>query len=219
MQISDRLHAFLWNSMTSNNCNTYLIDGSVRILLDPGHIMHFDHVRRGLDGLGVGLDDIGLVVVTHAHPDHIEAVRLFKGRPAKIAMHEMAWQLIEKFGPMIDPNMDVNALRPDVFLREGKTEAGDTSLEVIHTPGHSPGSVSLYWKEKKALFAGDLIFRDGIGRTDIPGGDGAQLKASIRRVAELDIAMLLPGHGDVISGRDAVQKNFRQVADFWFAYV
>ncbi|HMA67249.1 MAG TPA: MBL fold metallo-hydrolase [Desulfosalsimonadaceae bacterium] len=219
MQISDRLHAFLWNSMTSNNCNTYLIDGSVRILLDPGHIMHFDHVRRGLDGLGTGLDDIGLVVVTHAHPDHIEAVRLFKGRPAKIAMHEMAWQLIENFGPMIDPNMDVNALRPDVFLGEGKKEAGDTSLEVIHTPGHSPGSVSLYWKEKKALFSGDLIFRGGIGRTDIPGGDGAQLKASIRRVAELDIAMLLPGHGDVITGRDAVQKNFRQVADFWFAYV
>ncbi|MFO7838592.1 MAG: MBL fold metallo-hydrolase [Desulfosalsimonadaceae bacterium] len=219
MKISDRLHAFIWNSMTSNNCNTYLIDGSVRILVDPGHVMHFDHVRNGLAGLGLGLDDIGLVLVTHAHPDHIEGVRLFKGRQAKIAMHEMAWQLIENFGPAIDPNMDVNALRPDVFLREGGKEAGDTSLEVIHTPGHSPGSVSLYWQEKKVLFAGDLIFRDGIGRTDIPGGDGAQLKASIRRLAELDIEILLPGHGDVITGKDAVQKNFRQVEDFWFAYV
>lgn len=219
MQITERLHAFIWNSMTSNNCNTYLIDGSVRILIDPGHIMHFDHVRNGLAELGLGIDDVHVVIVTHAHPDHIEAVRLFKGGSAKIAMHEMAWQLIESFGPMIDPNMDVNALRPDVFLGEGKTEMGDAALEVIHTPGHSPGSVSLYWPEKKALFAGDLIFEEGIGRTDIPGGDGAQLKESIRRVAELDIELLLPGHGGVIQGKAAVQENFRQVMDFWFKYV
>ena len=219
MRITERLHAFIWDSMTSNNCNTYLIDGSERILIDPGHVMHFDHVRKGLAELGLGVEDIDAVIVTHAHPDHIEAVRLFKGGSARVAMHEMAWQLIASFGPMIDPNMDINLLRPDVFLGEGKTEMGDVAFEVVHTPGHSPGSVSLYWPEKKALFAGDLIFEQGIGRTDIPGGDGAQLKDSIRRVADLDVELLLPGHGGVIQGKRAVQENFRQVMDFWFKYV
>ena len=219
MQVTDRLHAFIWDSMTSNNCNTYLIDGSERILIDPGHVMHFDHVRKGLAELGLGVEDIDAVIVTHAHPDHIEAVRLFKGGSARVAMHEMAWQLIASFGPMIDPNMDINILKPDVFLGEGRMEMGDVAFEVIHTPGHSPGSVSLYWPEKKALFVGDLIFEEGIGRTDIPGGDGAQLKESIRRMADLDVELLLPGHGGVIRGKTAVQENFRQVMDFWFKFV
>jgi glyoxylase-like metal-dependent hydrolase (beta-lactamase superfamily II) len=205
--------------MVSNNCNTYLIDASVRTLIDPGHVQHFGHVEAGLAELGLGLDEIGLVLVTHAHPDHMEAVRLFRERSAKIAMHPMAWQLIESFGPMIDPNLDVSALRPDLFLEEGRPTAGGANLEVIHTPGHSPGSVSLYWPGEKALFCGDLIFRDGIGRTDIPGGDGSRLKESIRRVAEMDIELLLPGHGEVIKGKSAVRNNFKQVMDFWFAWV
>ncbi len=219
MQITEHLHAFIWNQMASNNCNTYLIDGSEKILVDPGHVMHFAHVRDGLAELGLGLNDIGWVILTHAHPDHLEAVRLFRGGPTRIAMHELAWQLIESFGPMIDPGMDISSYRPDVFLSEGELGAGDTTLEVIHTPGHSPGSISLYWPRQKALFSGDLIFRDGLGRTDIPGGNGEQLKQSIRRAAGMDIEMLLPGHGDVIVGKEAVQKNFRQVENFWFAYV
>lgn len=219
MRITDRLHAFIWTSMTSNNCNTYLIDGSARILIDPGHVMHFDHVRKGLAGLGIKPDDIDLLICTHAHPDHIEAAQLFREGPTKIAMHQMAWQLIENFGQMIDPNMNVAAFRPDVFLGEGEFSVGDTALQVIHTPGHSPGSISLFWPEVNGLFVGDLIFKDGIGRTDIPGGDGSQLKQSIRRVARIEADYLLPGHGDVIVGREAIKANFKQVENFWFAYV
>lgn len=219
MKITDRLHGFIWTSMTSNNCNTYLIDGSVKILIDPGHAMHFDHVLDGLAELGIELSDIGLLICTHAHPDHIEAAQLFKGGPTKIAMHQMGWQLIENFGKMIDPNMNVEVFRPDIFLGEGEFAEGDTSLEVIHTPGHSPGSISLYWPEKNALFSGDLIFKDGIGRTDIPGGDGSQLKQSIRRAAQIEPDYLLPGHGDIITGKEAIKANFKQVESFWFNYV
>jgi len=219
MQITDRLHGFIWTSMASNNCNTYLIDGSVKILIDPGHVTHFDHVRDGLSKLGCGLNDIGLLILTHAHPDHIEAAQLFKGRPTQIAMHQMSWQLIENFGRMIDPGMNIETFRPDVFLGEGEFSVGDTTLEVIHTPGHSPGSISLFWAEQNALFVGDLIFKDGIGRTDIPGGDGNQLKQSIRRAAQIEPEYLLSGHGDVITGRAAIKENFKRVENFWFAYV
>ncbi len=219
MQITDRIHGFIWESMTTNNCNTYLIDGSVKILIDPGHVMHFDHVRDGLSKLGYGLNDIGLLICTHAHPDHIEAVQLFRDSPTQIAMHQMSWQMIENFGRMLDPNMNVGAFQPDVFLGEGAFTMGDTALEVIHTPGHSPGSVSLFWPDQKALFVGDLIFKEGIGRTDIPGGDGNQLKQSIRRVAQIESELLLPGHGDVIAGGKAIKENFKEVENFWFAYV
>jgi len=219
MQMTDRLHAFIWTSMTSNNCNTYLIDGSAKVLIDPGHAMFFDRVLDGLSGLGIEQTDIDLLIITHAHPDHIEAAQLFSGSQTQIAMHQMAWQLIENFGRMIDPNMNVEAFRPDVFLGEGEFTVGDTSLKVIHTPGHSPGSISLHWAEQNALFVGDLIFKDGIGRTDIPGGDGNQLKQSIRRAAQIEPDYLLPGHGDVIVGKEAIQDNFKQVENFWFAYV
>jgi glyoxylase-like metal-dependent hydrolase (beta-lactamase superfamily II) len=68
-------------------------------------------------------------------------------------------------------------------------------LSIFHTPGHSPGSATLYWPAQKALFTGDLIFKEGFGRTDLPGGDSATLKESIKRMAELDVELLLSGHG------------------------
>ena len=81
-------------------------------------------------------------------------------------------------------------------------------MKVFHTPGHSPGSVSLYWPDKKVLFTGDLIFKDGVGRTDLPGGDSSLLKESIKRLKGLEIEWLLPGHGDMVSGAKEVRANF-----------
>ena len=92
-------------------------------------------------------------------------------------------------------------------------------FQVIHTPGHSPGSISLYWPEQKALFTGDVIFREGLGRTDLPGGDGNTLKKSIQRLAELEVERLLPGHGDIILDAELVQMNFQRVERSWFAYI
>ena len=76
MKITNNLHAFVWESMTTNNCNSYLIGGSARVLIDPGHSRLFDHVELGLKELGLTTSDIGLVICTHAHPDHIEGVQL-----------------------------------------------------------------------------------------------------------------------------------------------
>ena len=96
---------------------------------------------------------------------------------------------------------------------------GEIDLEIYHSPGHSPGAVTLYWPAQKALFTGDLIFKDGLGRTDLPGGSGRQLKESIRRIAGLDADWLLAGHGDVVSGAAEVRANFEQVERMWFGYV
>jgi glyoxylase-like metal-dependent hydrolase (beta-lactamase superfamily II) len=91
MQITNNLHAFIWQSMTANNCNAYFIDGPTRIMIDPGHRALFDHVDLGLKELGLKTDDIDLVICTHAHPDHLEAVPLFKQKAALFTLHETEW--------------------------------------------------------------------------------------------------------------------------------
>ena len=222
MELTPNLHAFLWTLPGANNCNTYLIrSGAKNILIDPGHAAHFDHVRNGLRRIGLSVGAIDLVICTHAHPDHIEAVQFFHDVPTRFAMHAAEWELVEKMAPMLKAtmNVDLDLFTPDFFLTEGALTVGDVSLAVYHTPGHAPGAICLHWPEEEALFTGDLIFKDGLGRTDLPGGNGPQLKESIRRMAALDSQWLLSGHGEVVSGADAVAANFRQVEAMWFGYV
>lgn len=221
MQVTENVHAFIWKSMTQNNCNTYLINGPTNILIDPGHLNLFAHVREGLGELGMDIDDIGLVITTHAHPDHMESLQLFKDSPAQITVHEVAWQLVKRMVRHLGPGMQINleAFQPEFFLNEGDLVVSGVSLKIYHTPGHSPGSISIYWPEKRALFTGDLIFKNGVGRTDLPGGNGKALKASIKRLGELDVEYLLSGHGDVIIGKEAVKRNFETVEHQWFGYL
>ena len=108
---------------------------------------------------------------------------------------------------------------PDIMLREGELNVGHLNFQVIHTPGHSPGSVCLYWPDKKVLFTGDVVFDQGVGRTDLPGGSGENLKESIRTLSRLEVDYLLPGHGEPISGRDLVIANFSDIEGTWFAYL
>ncbi len=218
MKLFEGLHAFLWTSMTANNCNTYLIDGPAKVLIDPGHLQLFDRVAASLKSIGVELSDIDLVLVTHAHPDHFEAARLFKDLPAPFALSAEDWRMVEELGKY-SPGFDIKAYTPDFFLDSGDLDVKGTRLQVIPTPGHSRGSVSLYWPDTKALFTGDVVFRGGLGRTDLPGGHGESLKQSIRGLKSLDTEWLLPGHGDIISGKAQVAANFREIEDYWFGYI
>jgi len=222
MKLTHNLHAFLWTSPSANNCNTYLIQSSQKnILIDPGHAAYFDHVRKGLHQLNLEMDDIDLLICTHAHPDHIEAVSRFDTSATLFAIHETEWQMVQELAPYLKQamSMDLDQFRPDFFLAKGQLTVGDIMLEVFHTPGHSPGSATLYYPDAKALITGDLIFKDGVGRTDLPGGNSDQLKDSIRRMAALDSDWLLSGHGDVLSGKDAVRANFERVDQMWFGFV
>ena len=222
MELTPNLHAFIWNNPRANNCNSYLIRSPEKnILIDPGHAPYFEHVRTGLEQLGLSTGDIDVIICTHAHPDHMEAVGLFDPETTLFALHPDEWQLIMKMTSHLKASMNVDMARltPDFFLAEGEVSIGDVQLEVYHTPGHSPGAITLYWPETKALFTGDLIFKGGLGRTDLPGGSGKLLKESIRQMATLDAQWLLSGHGDIISGANAVRHNFAQVEEMWFNYI
>jgi glyoxylase-like metal-dependent hydrolase (beta-lactamase superfamily II) len=221
MEIFEGLHAFLWQSASSNNCNTYLIDGPGRVLIDPGHLRLFDPVERGLDSLGLHPADIDLVICTHGHPDHFEAVARFEGLPTRRGMHPTDWELVRSVGRQtgLGDEERLAQVAPDVFLNEGSLRIRDLDLVVIHTPGHSPGSLCIHWPQERTLFCGDVVFNGGVGRVDLPGGDGRALQDSIRRLATLDIERLLPGHGDPVLGADAVRSNFDLVLRTYFGFL
>ena len=221
MQLFPGCHGFLWSSMTANNCNTFLIQGQQNVLIDPGHIAHFNHVETGLKALGLAVEDIEVVLCTHCHPDHLEAVSKFASTKALLAFHEEEWPLVTARSKQFESSLGISLkdITPDFFIQEGRLELSDINLTVYHTPGHAPGGVCFYWPEKKALFTGDLIFYNGLGRTDLAGGNGSALKQSIRRMADLDLDWLLPGHGDIISGPLAIGQNFLQLEQVWFQYI
>jgi hydroxyacylglutathione hydrolase len=219
MKISKEIHAFVWRDPTTNNANTYLIDGSKKVLIDPGHYQLFGNVKDLLSKLSITPQDIDLILLTHGHPDHVEAVRAFSGSHTLIALHEAELGFVKELAPHYGTAMGVTDFEPQILLREGELLLGDIKFQVIHAPGHSPGSICLYWPEERALITGDVIFYQGIGRTDLPGGDGQALKESIRRLSELEVEHLLPGHGEAVSGAALVKRNFSEVEQVWFQYI
>jgi len=218
MKIFERLHGFIWNDPHVNNCNTYFIDGPPRILIDPGHSHLFGNVENQLARLKLRPEDMDIVLATHAHPDHLEGLRLFK-KPTLIALGRTEQTFMKEMIRQRGWALGGNEIEPDFFLKEGTFQAGELHLEILLSPGHSPGSLCLYWPDQKALFTGDVIFNQGLGRTDLPGGDGELLKLSIRRLAALEVEILLPGHGELVAGKQNVQANFKAVEDYWFSYI
>jgi glyoxylase-like metal-dependent hydrolase (beta-lactamase superfamily II) len=149
----------------------------------------------------------------------MEGVRIFQDTNAVVAVSSWEMEFIQTVAPHYGEALGIPDFEPGVLLREGDLKVGNLKFEVIHTPGHSPGSICLYWPDRKVLFTGDVVFNQGIGRTDLPGGNGEELKESIRRISRLDVEYLLTGHGDIVSGREAVRENFKIIEDYWFAYL
>jgi hydroxyacylglutathione hydrolase len=209
MEVVKGLHAFIWQSYP-DNCNTYLIDGDKKILIDPGFEQLFNHVKSQMTNLKISPDDIDVVIATHAHPDHLEAAGLFH-KPTLFAMNEEEYNFFNR-----GAGHYLNIPEPDFFLHNGDLQIGEHEFQVIVTPGHSPGSICLYWPVNKVLFTGDLVFSRSIGRSDMPGGDSEIIKESIKKIAELDCEYILPGHRDMLVGRDVIRANFEMIENFWF---
>ncbi len=222
MKITENIFAYPWTSMWENNCNSYYIAGDAHILIDPGLLMSFPELVKGLSRDDIDSEVIKYVLITHSHPDHFEAVERFSDRPdVKILMAREEAKFMEEVGSKFYPafGLDVPHYRIDQELEDGVVQLGGEEFEVIVTPGHSPGSICLYWPKEKALFSGDLIFSRNVGRTDFPGGDGTLLKESIERVSALDIEYLLPGHMEMVVGGDEVKRNFDIVKRSVFPYL
>ena len=83
MKLRDDLYLYLWEDPYENNCNSYVIAGEVTVLIDPGHSRHLESLFRRMEEEGLSSDAIDLIIPTHGHPDHLEGVILFLGKPVK----------------------------------------------------------------------------------------------------------------------------------------
>jgi hydroxyacylglutathione hydrolase len=138
------------------------------------------------------------IILTHGHFDHIAGIPAL--RPLPIWIHAGDAAMLRD--PMLNGSWLFGAqwspLEPERLLSDGETlKLDDLALRVIHTPGHSPGGITFAVNGDEALITGDLLFRGGVGRTDLLGGDMATLLASIGRLMrEFDDPPVHPGHGD-----------------------
>jgi hydroxyacylglutathione hydrolase len=141
------------------------------------------------------------IVITHAHIDHIGgAAKLKAATGAPVYMNARDQELYRQIGTqaawlgMREPE----STEIDAPAEEGATlELGTTAFHILHTPGHTQGSVSIWIPAENKLIAGDTLFRDSIGRTDLPGGDSRQILRSIhsKLLTLPEDALVVPGHG------------------------
>ena len=143
---------------------------------------------------------IKYIILTHGHSDHICGINEHKADfpDAKVVAYKDEEAMLE------DPNLNQSpgfgvpySTKADILVSDGdELKVGDVTLKFIHTPGHTEGGMCIYVEEAKALFSGDTLFRQSIGRTDFPGGSYKEIMDSIRKKLFLlpDDTNVFPGH-------------------------
>ena len=173
--------------------NTYVVgteDGDSCVLIDPG-------AEEAAVKDAVGARRVAAVLLTHAHFDHMLHAMPWLERGAKLYVHRLDAPALSDVKLNLSWMIGETLLLPkaDVLLEEGSvvSEAG-LSLRVLHTPGHTPGGVC--YAADDVVFCGDTMFYRSYGRVDLPGGDMAQIMASLTRLKELPPETIIyPGHG------------------------
>ena len=197
--------------MVAENCFIFRADGSERgLIVDPGD--EPDRLLHAVEQLGLSIE---AVLLTHTHFDHIGAVApvaratgapVYCPQPERHVLADiMSYVPWPGFGPF-------ESYEADETLRGGeRLELAGLEIDVILTPGHSPGHVSYSIPSEQALFSGDVLFQGSVGRTDLPGGDWPTLARSIATLIETlpPDTRVYPGHmGLTTLGREQATNPF-----------
>jgi glyoxylase-like metal-dependent hydrolase (beta-lactamase superfamily II) len=196
--------------------NCYILrnpDSGAALIVDPGE--EADRLLKALEDLDVKTVDA--ILLTHTHFDHVGAVApVARATGAPVYCPELEKRVLANimdyvpwsgFGPFESYDADHTVKGGETLTLAGQT------IDVIFTPGHSPGHVSYSLKGAPALFSGDVLFQGSVGRTDLPGGDGPTLLASIQELldAHPGETTVYPGHmGITTLARERATNPFLQ---------
>jgi glyoxylase-like metal-dependent hydrolase (beta-lactamase superfamily II) len=192
------------------DCNTYIIKDKLALIVDVGLGRNLPFLIKAMEKDGITPQEITIIANTHLHIDHTWGNEEFKSR-SNAEIKITATQK-DNYHLSVRQTSRFFGLEPIEFkedsLFESSIDLGNIKIEIISTPGHSPESICFYLPQIQSLICGDLVFDHNTGRSDLPGGDGEQLKKSIEKIAELDLELLLPGHMGIISGNKKIKDNF-----------
>lgn len=178
--------------------NCYLIqEDKNALLIDPGDAASFlleEVQRQNLTLVGI--------LATHGHFDHVMAVgELQLGVPAPFYIHKKDQFLIDRLESTAEHFLGHKPIiippQKTTFLPSSELQISNFEFKILHTPGHTPGSVCFYFPEEKVVFTGDTLFAGAIGRTDLSYSNKADMKVSLRKLAALPEEVTVhPGHGE-----------------------
>ncbi len=180
--------------------NCYIVsEGDEAFIIDPG--AEADYILEQVKGLKVKA-----ILATHGHFDHILAVeRLKRALKAPFLIHPADGWIMEESLKWINPPRPAPGIDAPLI---GELDLKGHKFEVIHTPGHTPGSVSIL-VDNEILFSGDTLFQGSVGRYDFPGSSFEDLKKSIKKLMELpDHVKVYPGHGGETTIGDERRENW-----------
>ena len=204
--------------------------------IDAGMIGKGDYKVKSIKNLGIQLEDIKRIIMTHTHMDHIGCLAEIQEQIpwAELWMHTLEAEPLEQGDDRVVYGMEMfrgicemqYGIKPGAFKFQvdrklqgsENLEVGGMTWEVLHIPGHSPGSIGLYDRATKTLIPGDVVYADyAIGRFDLHGAKGPELKDSLMRLAELEVEILLPGHNRIV--KDLPEGYILQTARQWEMYL
>jgi len=207
------IHEILPTGALQCNCSVFG-DESTReaIVVDPGDGTDLARLQAILDKHAL---KVKAIIITHAHIDHIgAAAKLKESTGAPVYMNSNDQTLYDHLDMQAQwLQMRVPAQTEiDIDARDGATlRCGETEMMLLHTPGHTQGSLCVFVPEEKLLIAGDTLFRDSVGRTDLPGGDHRMLLGSIKEklLTLPEETRVVAGHGpDTTIGRERERNPF-----------
>jgi glyoxylase-like metal-dependent hydrolase (beta-lactamase superfamily II) len=204
------IHEILPVGMLQCNCSIFG-DEQTReaMVIDPG-----DDVSQILEVLAKHGLKVKAIVITHAHIDHIGGAQELKRitqAPVYMNLNDAGLQAMLATQAMWLGVPAPESVEIDAPLNDGATlQLGAADFHVLHTPGHTQGSISLWIPSERKLVAGDTLFAGSIGRTDLPGGDGRQILRSIhQKLLPLpEETTVIPGHGEITTIGREKQFNF-----------
>jgi glyoxylase-like metal-dependent hydrolase (beta-lactamase superfamily II) len=186
------------------DANLYLVKSKTAALVDAGTGRGSEDILRAIRE-GLASTEVTQLILTHRHVDHVAGARTI----AEV-FGLVPWISVDDAPPLVEGDrastgaslfgIDLQPLEVKVLSYDGVIDLGDARLEVIHTPGHTIGSICL-WCENGSIFTGDTVFAYGaIGRWDLETGSLADLLSSLKRLEALDVENLYPGHGPEVKG-------------------